>query len=135
MLNLLRSSLFLSGVLGAATLGRRDGLWQPVVGAKIQMMISGSPAVGSSVVPSDVVSFLSLGGKSTEANIASRAFSMSICLRLLLQSSMPSMLVASKSFATSLPALLKIGDQIMTNSLRGIRVADCLIGRERNILT
>lgn len=62
MLTLLRSSLFLSGVLGAATLGRRDGLWQPAVGAKIQMMISGSPAVGSSVVPSDVVSFLSLGG-------------------------------------------------------------------------
>jgi hypothetical protein len=54
MLTLLRSSLFLSGVLGAATLGRRDDLWQPAVGAKIQMMISGSPSVGSSVVPSDV---------------------------------------------------------------------------------
>jgi hypothetical protein len=54
MLTLLRSSLFVSGVLGAATLGRRDGLWQPAVGAKIQMMISGVPSISSSVVPSDV---------------------------------------------------------------------------------
>lgn len=54
MLALLRSSLFVSGVLGAATLSRRKELWQPAVGEKIQMMISGSPAVGSSLVPSDV---------------------------------------------------------------------------------
>jgi hypothetical protein len=57
MLPLLRSTLFLSEALAAATLPRRDALWQPEVGAKIQMMISGVPSVGGSVVPADVPIF------------------------------------------------------------------------------